>query len=146
MSWQCQCGVANKPRAAFCEVCGEDRRDSAIATPEARRICPFDGATLHANGWCPIGQGIPITQTLCPDVCPYCRKNLSWNGDCYACMPPGEKPGHLYDHDGQHWRTVERGPTKIGDPHVALQALEAISNGIARAVIRGGRRFAERGE
>jgi len=129
VSWQCQCGVANKARAAFCEACGEDRKDSATR-PEPRRVCPFDGATLNADGYCGIGDGYPITLKYCPDACPHCRKSLAWNGDCFACMPAGEKPGHLYDVINAHWRKTEKGPQPLAPPAVALESMRQIDSAL----------------
>ena len=82
--------------------------------------CPFDGAHLNPDGSCPRGEGWPITQLTCPDVCETCRRPLTWHGDCLTCRPP-VKPGHLYDYTpyardvprSGHWRLVERGPQII---------------------------------
>lgn len=84
-------------------------------------VCPLDGAVRDDTGFCPRGDGWPITQQACPDVCPQCRRPLSWHGDCHSCRPLGSKPGHLYDYapydrddpQSAHWRILERGPQII---------------------------------
>lgn len=132
-SWRCpRCKAANAAHVALCEACGAPR-----IIP---RACPFDGASLHANGFCPIGNGFPIPQLSAPDSCPSCRRPLRWDGECDACRPPDAKPGHLYtyepfspnDNASGHWHLTLRGPQPLAPPdpdqraalHAALRTIE----------------------
>jgi hypothetical protein len=94
------------------------------------QTCPLDGSTLHTNGFCPTGNGFPITTPHCPDVCPACRRHLRWDGDCDACRPPDYKPGHCYTYEpysrtnasSAHWHIAIRGPQPIATPSPDLRA------------------------
>lgn len=116
-----------------CRECGAvDAHASASMSAPTPRRCPFDGADLHANGYCPTGDGYPITLKHSPDVCPQCGAPLAWSGDCYGCRLP-DKPGPLYDHspDG-HWRVVTPNAQQIAPPGVAHDALRQITAILAR--------------
>lgn len=111
--WICSragCGAVNDGRDERCERCGSPA--GPTAKPQGG-VCPFDGATLHANGWCPDGDGWPITRVVCPIVCDVCRSPLTWAGTCNRCREyaPGDR--YEYTDKDPHWRLVERGPFTI---------------------------------
>lgn len=136
--WLCEgCDATNRARSAFCENCGAERPTAAIATRgQGPSRCPFDGDGLHANGWCPTGNGYPITRKTCPDVCDRCRSPLSWTGTCMSC--DAYAPGHRYDYEppgtphGGHWRIVEKGPFVILPPHEQAAKAREFSALVAR--------------
>lgn len=115
--WRCgNCASMNAAGAGRCEDCGFDRPRQALLNTPAGGTCPFDGSSLHANGWCPAGDGWPITRVVCPLVCDRCRQALTWAGTCNACTSyaPGDR--YEYTHQNPHWQRVEKGPFLILPP------------------------------
>lgn len=142
--WYCPppCRSSNRPQDEHCESCGRERPSDVPAArsrePEPA-LCPFDGTPLHADGWCPTGEGYPITRS-CPFVCDVCRQPLTWAGTCNTCI--AYAPGNRYEYTdkGQHWQEVERGPFVILDrqqqAHMAREFAEMILKLTARMTVQ----------
>lgn len=138
--WVCQeCENVNTRKA--CAKCDAPRPAWPVLVPSGPlefplrglvRLCPFDGGTLDAQGYCPTGQGFPVT-CRCPFVCQTCRRGLEWSGACFGChgsRTPADRrtwtfPGDRYEThddtgrpigDGQHWVCQVRSPRPACPP------------------------------
>lgn len=109
------------------------RRQSPFAAPDSPRAithCPYHDPPVELERgllglWCPAGQGYPLFIRR-EEACPVCRRNLEWDGGCFAChgSPTGDRvdwclPGQRYDRyddagqplgDGQHWVQTDGPP------------------------------------
>jgi hypothetical protein len=121
-AWICgECGARNRGAAQVCEQCGEERPAGQGGTTPPR-LCPIDGATLYANGWCPKGDGYPKTIPRSPFVCPACRRYLEWSGVCWCLAMREEAPGDRYEIQDDHWRLVLTGPLRLCTPEENYRA------------------------
>jgi len=150
--WLCRCTKKNAGRAQFCPACGERRPElSSPGQPAQRKrgtVCPYDGAVLRDDGFCPDGDGYPYGLP-CPFVCPVCRQRLEWAGGCRAChgalhgsREEWKFPGDRYDlfddagqplGDGQHWRLVRPGPA----PAISVEENKEVLTIVQRMLARG---------
>ena len=104
-----------------CPLCGWQTvslatTTAALATFAPARRCPFDGAPLEGDHFCPRGDGYPIG-TVCPFACPICRQPLEWSGGCFAChgCTTGTREDWTFPGDGYY--THEMDGKQIGDGH-----------------------------
>ena len=143
-AWKCEdCAATNRSVDRACERCGAVRPEGVAAgyKPDVplRTECPLDGAPLHANGWCEVGNGVPITRS-CPFVCDQCRQRLTWSGTCLSCerYAPGDR--YELDEKSQHWMLAERGPfallTRQQNAHMAAEFAETMQRLMVRMVGR----------
>ncbi len=100
--------------------------------PKPRTHCPYHDPPVELERrelglWCPAGEGYPLF-ILRQEACPVCRRNLEWDGGCFAChgAASGERadwcfPGQRYDRydddgqpigDGQHWVKTYGAPNR----------------------------------
>jgi len=130
---------------------------------DRQSLCPHDGSTLDAHGFCWRAGGYPSLRwyweptgnrgrggwetaaTRCPFACPACGGRLDWDGGCTSCVgtgrtPPRDEdrdawryPGEYYALRGGHWKALTGPEPALTHERVCRMMEELRTGGIGES-------------